>query len=59
MAKTRRGVVRLEIMMVRTMRRVPAESPKRAMTHQWMALNHQGVDHDWLEEMEIAVVPRK
>ncbi len=52
-------MVRFEIMMVRTMRRVPAESPKRAMTHQWMALNHQGVDHDWLEEMEIAVVPRK
>lgn len=31
----------------------------RAMIHQWMALNHQGVDHDWLDEMEIAVVPRK
>ena len=54
-----RGANRLVIFIVRIRSRAPVVKAKKAMSHQWIVLNHQGVAHPCPEAMEIMVTPRK
>ena len=57
--KMARGANRLVILNVRIRRSRPVVRAKKAMTHQWMALNHQGVPHPWPEATEIRSEERR
>jgi len=57
--KMARGASFLVILRVRIRRRPPVVRAKKAMIHQWIVLNHQGVAHPCPEAMEIMVTPRK